>query len=423
MIPVLFKFVFDGGLAQLVLYLLAVGLIGYAAWSGYSGAVGPQDSKTGKFAPPKKNDAIQRAVIFGVIGAVLARVGLYYALPSSAFLGGKGEGLPVHTYGVLLASGFLAAVTVAGRLAKSEWPGKEGEKKREQIMDLAFWALVGGLGGSRILFILVNWQQYAADPLSMFSLGGGLVFYGGLIGAAFAAFLWARKNQINFLRLSDLALPTVSLGQCLGRLGCFSAGCCWGDFAPSHYALGAHFPGAGLAKTLLGGGSNTPSLAYGSQAMDNRWVIESTGQVVHDAVPGAVRISEWVLQHGHTLPVYPTQLFESVGQLSLFLLLLWARGYRRFHGMIAGMWLMSYAVLRTSVELFRGDLERGTFHGLLESFGFNALAQAVPLEAWYNISTSQFISLCMFTFGAVLIWRQSRQLPGVSTAPGLASAA
>lgn len=411
MIPVLLKFVFDGGLAQAVLYLLALGLVGYAAWSGYRGA-------------PSPKEATGRAVMFGIIGAVLAGVGLHYALPADAFLGGKGEGLPIHTYGVLLASGFLAAVTVASRLAKKEWPGQEGAKKAEQIMDMAFWALVGGLGGSRVLFIMVNWQQYARDPLSALSLGGGLVFYGGLIGAAIATYIWARKNDIDFLRLSDLALPTVSLGQCLGRLGCFSAGCCWGDVAPASYGLGVHFPGASKVTTLFGGAGDTPSLAFSSQAGDSRWVVESTGEIFHQAVPGAVRISDWVIQNGHTLSIYPTQLFESLGQLSIFLLLLLARGYRRFHGQIAGMWLMAYAVLRTSVELFRGDLERGTFHGLLQSLGMETLARAVPLEAWYNISTSQFISLCMFTFGAVLIWRQSRQRASLSMpSAGMAAAA
>ena len=68
---------------------------------------------------------------------------------------------------------------------------------------------------------------------------------------------------------------------------------------------------------------------------------------------------------------------------------------------------MAYAVLRTTVELFRGDLERGTLHGLLDRSGAQRLAEAVPLEAWYNISTSQFISLCMFTFGATLLYRRT----------------
>jgi phosphatidylglycerol:prolipoprotein diacylglycerol transferase len=117
-----------------------------------------------------------------------------------------------------------------------------------------------------------------------------------------------------------------------------------------------------------------------------------------------------VAQHGTTLPVHPTQLYESIGQFVLFVSLLFLRRYRRFRGQITGMWLMCYAVLRSTVELFRGDVERGTLHGLLTSIGGLPLADKVPLEAWYNISTSQFISICMFTGGAIILYRGGKQV-------------
>ena len=81
------------------------------------------------------------------------------------------------------------------------------------------------------------------------------------------------------------------------------------------------------------------------------------------------------------------------------------RGFRRFHGMIFGTWLICYAMLRSTVELFRGDVERGTLHGLLNYLGMPSLAEKVPLEAWYNMSVSQFISLCMFSLGATVLVR------------------
>ena len=118
----------------------------------------------------------------------------------------------------------------------------------------------------------------------------------------------------------------------------------------------------------------------------------------------------WVVRHGHTLPIHPTQLYESVGAFAVFLFLLVMRRYRRFHGQILGMWLMLYAVLRTTVELFRGDIERGTLNGLLGDLGFTSLARQVPLEAWYNISISQFISLCMFALGLAILYRRGREV-------------
>lgn len=423
MLPVLYQFTFSSTFEQLLLYVIALALVAYSAFAGWRGAVGPKNARTGEFAPPARNDQIKRAAIFGVAGAALARFGLYYALPASAFLGGKGEGVPVHTYGLMIATGFITAVTIASALALREWRGEEGLKKRDQILDMAFWVLLAGVGGSRLLFIMVNWKDYAARPQDIFSLGGGLVFYGGLIGAIIAAYIFARKNQIDFLRLADVGIPTVSLGQAFGRLGCWSAGCCWGDVAPAGYKFGAEFPGKGLAQNLFGQVSNVSSLAADSMARDTRWVVPGTGQIFHQKVEGAVQISSWVAEHGHTLPVHPTQIYESVGQLVLFFLLLTARRYRRFHGQILGMWLMAYAVLRTSVELFRGDVERGTLHGLLQSLGMSSLAQQVPLEAWYNVSTSQFISLCMFTLGATILYRKGKEVMASSVPPTATPAA
>jgi phosphatidylglycerol---prolipoprotein diacylglyceryl transferase len=406
MMPVLYRFVFDTPFSHAVLYLVAAALVVYAAWSGWRGAHGGPDPKNpDNFLPASEDEKKRRAITYGLIGLGLAWVGLYYALPQVPFIGkGKGEGIPIHTYGVLVGGGFIAAVTVSSWLAFREWPGEEGVRKRDQVLDLAFYVFIGAMVGSRVLFIIVNWKDYAAQPSKIFDLGGGLVFYGGLIGAAITAYWYAKKHDIEFLRLADIAMPTVSLGQALGRLGCFSAGCCWGDITTEAYRWGVHFPGAS-AKNLFGGSAGTASLAYQSMATDSRYVVEATGKVLHGPGEGAVRISEWVTSHGHTLPVHPTQLYESTGQLILFVSLLTLRRFRRFHGMIFGTWLICYAMLRTTVELFRGDVERGTLHGLLNYLGMTGLAEKVPLEAWYNMSTSQFISLCMFSLGTWVLVR------------------
>jgi phosphatidylglycerol---prolipoprotein diacylglyceryl transferase len=234
-------------------------------------------------------------------------------------------------------------------------------------------------------------------------LGGGLVFYGGLIGASLASVWYCIRNDIEFMRLADLAIPTVSLGQAFGRLGCFSAGCCWGKTASPDAPFQVHFPGARSTQTLFGTPSDTASLAWSSMSDDGRYVLEKTGEVFQQMVPDAVQISTWVRDHDHTLGLHPTQLYESFGQMVMFALLLTVRRWRRFHGQIFGMWLMGYAILRTSVELFRGDRERGTLNGLLKSNGLDALAGLVPDTAWYNISISQFISLVMFSLGAFIV--------------------
>jgi len=421
MMPLLYKFE-PGAQFAWLMYLLWAALAAYGGWTGWRGAAGPFNAKKGEHDPPRREDRLKRAGIFAGAITLLGGVGLQYALPAEAFPGGKGQGIPIHLYGILLAAGFMSAVGLSAALAQREWPGEEGAKKREQVLDLAFWVFLAAMVGSRVLFILVNWQDFnlaaaIRHPIDNL-LGGGLVFYGGLLGATGAAFWYCRKERVDFLRLADVAMPTVSLGQCFGRLGCFSAGCCWGDVAAEGTRFAVRFPGADLARNILGQVSHTASLAFQSQAAGaDRWVDVATGQAVDRSVQGAVRVSEWVAQHHHTLPVHPTQLYEALGQFVLFLAFLALRGWRRFHGQIFGMWLMAYAVLRYSVELFRGDAERGTAHGLFRSLHLDGLAAAVPADAWYNVSISQLISLCLFALGATVLYRFGRAARAPGGAP------
>ena len=121
------------------------------------------------------------------------------------------------------------------------------------------------------------------------------------------------------------------------------------------------------------------------------------------------RIAEWVAQHGTTLPIHPTQLYESLAQLLLFVLLMIAR-VPPVPRTDPRLYLIGYAMIRTTVELFRGDFERGTLHKLIDQ---------VPLDAWWNISTSQFISGVMFALGVTLLVRVlsvTRELPSASGA-------
>jgi phosphatidylglycerol---prolipoprotein diacylglyceryl transferase len=425
MLPVLYEFRFDTRLAQSVLYALGLAVVAYGAWAGWRSTSGPADARTGARAEPSQQERLTRAGVYALLFAAAVRVGFFYALPAGTFLGKRGEGFPLHTYGLLLMLGFLCGTGVLVRLAQQEWPGSEGLRKREQMQDLALWALVGGIGGAKLLFLLVSWSDYTGRwgellqdfPWKLLGLlGGGLVFYGGLLGAMGTSWLFARKHGIPFLRIADLAVPAVALGQCIGRLGCFSAGCCWGRAAAGvHWAV--QFPGGQEAKDLFGRLSNTASLAFQSEANDTRWVVESTGQVFHQPVAGAVRLSQWVAAHGHTLPLHPTQLYESIGQLLLFVALIVARKYRRFQGEVLALYLMAYAVLRTTVEYFRGDLERGTLHGYLEGWGFQSLANHVPVDALYNVSTSQFISLLLFAAGAALMVHGRRGLQPLPPLP------
>jgi phosphatidylglycerol:prolipoprotein diacylglycerol transferase len=264
--------------------------------------------------------------------------------------------LPLHTYGLMIASAFVMGIWLAQREAR-----RQGQDP-ERVADLSFWILVAALVGSRVYFIFVNWGDYFGDgawvatgfgriPRLLAVWEGGLVFYGGFIAAALTALWYLRRHGMPFLPYADTLIPSVAFGHFLGRIGCFSAGCCWGRTSGPGLPWGAKFP--------------PESLAYQSFA----------------ARPGGEQFL--APDHLSTLALHPTQLYESLGELALFaLLVLLVRPRKRFHGQVLATWLMAYAVLRTVVESFRGDVERGVVAGLGVGQWTSLVIFAAGVAAW-----------------------------------------
>jgi phosphatidylglycerol---prolipoprotein diacylglyceryl transferase len=127
--------------------------------------------------------------------------------------------ITIHTYGVMLALGFLLGILLALREARRT--GLDPNL----ILDLSFYFLVAGLLGSRLFYVAGHWEDFRDNPAEIVMFWkGGLVFFGGLI-FAFAVGVWyMRKNRLDFSRIADILAPSVALGQTFGRLGCFSAG-------------------------------------------------------------------------------------------------------------------------------------------------------------------------------------------------------
>ncbi len=331
--------------------------------------------------------------------ALTAGVGGYLVATRLADV--EAQPLPIHTYGLMIALGFLSAIYLSGRYAQRfasvdpasfylpgapalaaasrELKSKGGDlheivgrKAKESVLDLALWVFLAALAGSRILFILVNWggpDGYGAHPGRILQIWvGGFVFYGGFIGATLASIFYARKHRLNFRGLADIAAPTIALGHFFGRMGCMSAGCCWGKVcADPAFVFGAKFPQG--------------SAAYGEMVAEPAF-------------------RDYILSHGHTPALHPTQLYEGLGELGLFFILIHLAGRKRFHGQILASWLMLYAIVRLSIETFRGDFGRGM---LLR------WPEADPLL----LSTSQIVGVAMFALGAVLfaMWRPRAASP------------
>ncbi len=215
-----------------------------------------------------------------------------------------GINFTINTYGVLLATGFLAGMMLAARLA-----GKDGFE-RGKIYDLCLYMLIASLVGSRLLLVVTEWDEFKANPASLVSLDflrSGGVFYGGLIGAMAASVLLMRWYGLPWWRTADACAPGIALGQFFGRLGCFAAGCCWGK--PTDAWCAVHFSEKGH---------------------------EVTG------VPVGVGL-------------HPTQLYEAGSVLVLCLFLVWMWHRRTFFGQTILLYLFGYAAIRFTIEFFRDD--------------------------------------------------------------------
>ena len=212
--------------------------------------------------------------------------------------------LTIHTYGLLIAVGFLVALTLAAREAKRK------DIPNESIIDVGFYALLSGVIGARLFFILTNLGNFLEHPLDMVKIWeGGLVFYGGVIFALPTAIWVAKKRGLPLWQTADIWAPPIAIGHAIGRLGCFCAGCCYGR------------PAEGLL-----------------------WSVTFTN-------PNSLAVLG--------TPLHPTQLYESALELMNFLILMTLRRHQSFKGQLFLVYILNYSIIRSVVELFRGDEVRG----------------------------------------------------------------
>ena len=219
----------------------------------------------------------------------------------------------IPTYGTLVAIGFLAALWVVTRLAK------RAKLPSERDTNLAIYCALAGLAGAKLFMILFDFKAYWNDLGSLFSLTtlqAAGVYQGGFVVAFAVALLYMRRQHLPILATCDVFAPGIALGQAIGRIGCFSAGCCWG--------LAAHVPWA--------------------VTFHNPQAAELTG------VPLGI-------------PLHPTQLYESVADALIFLFLYLRIGRTHTAGAIFGWYLALYSAARFVIEFFRFH-EQGLHLGL-----------------------------------------------------------
>ncbi|MBO8131100.1 MAG: prolipoprotein diacylglyceryl transferase [Candidatus Marinimicrobia bacterium] len=130
--------------------------------------------------------------------------------------------LVIHTYGLMMAIAFLVSYFLLKKETK-----KIGDSP-DFAANMVFWAAIGGLAGAKLLYALENIKYTVQDPIGVIFSGAGLAYQGGLLGGTLAVILFLKKNKRNIGVYADIVAPILFIGQAIGRIGCFFAGCCHG---------------------------------------------------------------------------------------------------------------------------------------------------------------------------------------------------
>jgi len=225
--------------------------------------------------------------------------------------------ISLYSYGLFVAIGAWVGISIGSRNAERR--GLDPNKS----WNLGLLMVLTGLLGAKILLVLNDWNHFLHHPgelLSLSTLQAGGVFSGGLICALLAATWYLHHCEMPVLTTADCFAPGLALGHAIGRLGCFSAGCCYGK--ATHAAWGVVF---------------TNPLAY--------------------------RLAGTPLG----IPLHPTQLIESGVELLSFLFLSSLLNRKLRDGRVAGAYLVIYGFARFFIEFLRGDPGRGEVLGGLLS--------------------------------------------------------
>lgn len=215
---------------------------------------------------------------------------------------------PVHSYGVMLALSFLFGIILASYRAK-----KAGLNP-DIIPDVGFWIIIAAILGSRLYYVILHFEEFQGNLLSIINpfqggtIGiGGLVMYGGFIGALIAGVIYFKLKKVPFLPYADALAPSVGFGIMLTRIGCFLNGCCYGG--AGHGACSVSFP------------ANSPAGAY--------------------------------QLHIHAESLYASQLFEAAGGLFIGVFLLFIGRFKPFTGLQFYLVGVFYSILRFIVDFSR----------------------------------------------------------------------
>lgn len=207
-------------------------------------------------------------------------------------------------YSVLILLGVIIGVSLVQR------EGKRFGISNDFLFNMAFWAIVFGIIGARIYYVIFNYSMYKGDLMAIFKIWeGGLAIHGGIMAGALTIFLYCKRYNMSFIRIADLCVPSLIFAQCIGR---------WGNFFNGE----AH--GAATSLEHL-------------QSMN---------------------LPQFIIDGMHISGLYyePTFLYESIACFIGFIILIIIRRFKYIKvGTLTSIYLMYYSIIRFFIESMRTD--------------------------------------------------------------------
>lgn len=222
-------------------------------------------------------------------------------------------GFEIAFYGVIIGIGVMCGVLLAAHMAKKE------NFDADVIWDFAIYAVIFSILGARIYYVVFAWDRYKNDLLGIFNLrNGGLAIYGAVIAAFTTLGIYCKIKKQSFLQIADICVPGLVLGQVIGR---------WGNF---------------MNREVFG--------EYTDSLLAMRLPVEAVR-----ASDISEKIAAHMVEGTNYIQVHPTFLYESLWNLTLLLIMLWYRQYKKFEGEQSLLYLGGYGLGRAWIEGIRTD--------------------------------------------------------------------
>ena len=282
--------------------------------------------------------------------------------------------LRVYGYGLMLVLGFLVSVWIA------HWRARRNGEDPEMLTRCGILALIGGVVGARIAYIIQHWDTQfanAGNPLAaMVDISsGGLIYYGGVILAIVLVLGYLGLKKLPIRRYLDILAVCMMLGLAFGRAGCLLHGCCYGGMSKADFPIAMSFPMYSEPLVKVGGdenpystGTEGPSPAYahhlkiGAVQPDPR-LVDASDFLIKPSKLTSEQVA--VARAARSLPVFPAQILGIINALVIASLLAAYHRLRRREGEVFALMLMFYPITRFVLESIRDDNPHDLLSGVL----------------------------------------------------------